>query len=712
MKKIVGFLFALQLVIVLLYGLLYLDNLEFYETFLEDRSMLLLNFDDNLENHDFFLEIIEEKGVAVTRFVKPNEETILIYTTDVTLEGRINLLEGTFPQGGTSEFISTLATHDTAQVGLMNPVTRDINLTIAHINQGESVALDGIYYIHTTDERLLGEIIEELNLRLPLVNLFDDIPDMRIIRVLGSVYIQEAASPQTMLQMREFLFIFPVITLCLLVSLIQYVSVRMKRSTILAIHGYNKKKILKEMSLELVKIFFYSMVFIFILTILYIISTNRAMILLNFIRFFVSLTLLGIFSYLLLANLVMTLMLHQSSVMNTLKGRKIKLGIQVVNHAIKSIFVVMCIFQFVDVIIGLREFIPRVMALQHWQQTENVHRIITNGHTLSDLQRFDEQIIAFYHDLVTYHNGFIIDSRQVAHGEVCDVNPWWCGERHLLDGSNEITINPNFLKLNPIYDFEGNFVYDRLILNDYTLNVLLPERFLAYEDEIYRVFLEMIEEWQSGFDVEMILNTIHVPNDQYYFSFDPWLRVADGHHIHDPIAHIYYGRVTDTLFIPSLLTHSLYFIAETDQPLAEIEGLIYTHGLSSEIQRIESVYNEHLGRINAIQEHYLRLVGLIVLLLVSNTAVTYNLMTNYFERYKFDIFLKSTLGYHRIRRNKLFLTTYMGYSIPIIILMALRWGRYVLLVGLIFLIIDLIMMFSFEKSLVKKSISEIMKGER
>ena len=717
MKKIIGFLFALQLVIVALYGLYYLRNLEFYETFLEDRSMMLLNFDDNFENYEFFLELMEEKGLTVSQLMRPNAETIMVFTSDVTSDGRFSLLEGHFPHIGTAEFISTLETEDIEQVGLMENLIHDINIIVAPMDQAQNFGLDGIYYINTTDALVLETIIEVLNSRrLPLVHLFDDIPANRIIRVLGSVYILEAPSAATMLMIREFIFIFPVMILCLLVSIIQYALGKIKSATIFAIHGYDRKRILKEITFDLVPILFYSTSVVLTGAIFYIVLTDRTLLFLNFTIYYLMFSFFAILFYTLLANAIVLLLMLSSNTMGILKGRKIKLRIQGVNHVIKFVFVIVCIFQFTDMITELRAFLPRIEALQYWEQAEGVYRITANLHSLSDFTRYDEQKIAFYHDLVTYHHGFIMDSGRISWGDSCDAEPEWCDNRHLLDGSNEITINTNFLRLNPIYDFDGNPVYDQLIRHDNTLNVLLPERFFDNEIEIYDVFLEKVTHWNrvspTSTSEEMSVNIIHVPDGQYYFSFDPLLRIEEGHRIRDPIANVYDGVVTDALFIPSILTHSLYFISESNQPFSDIESLVYEHGLTSEIQRVEAVYEQHLDRIYSIRAHYIRSIGLIALLIVANIAVTYSLVANYFERYKFDIFLKSTLGYHMLKRNQSFLTIYLGYSVFVIFLMRLFFGWYAFVVGIAILLVDTLTMTLFEKRLLKKSFSEIMKGER
>ena len=98
MKKMISVLFALQLFIFSFYGLFYLRSSNFYDLMLSDRWPILLNFNHEIEDYDYFLTVTEEQGLIVSRVVHPDEETAIIYTTDVTLEGTVTLISGTFPE--------------------------------------------------------------------------------------------------------------------------------------------------------------------------------------------------------------------------------------------------------------------------------------------------------------------------------------------------------------------------------------------------------------------------------------------------------------------------------------------------------------------------------------------------------------------------------------------------------------------------------------
>jgi len=113
-----------------------------------------------------------------------------------------------------------------------------------------------------------------------------------------------------------------------------------------------------------------------------------------------------------------------------------------------------------------------------------------------------------------------------------------------------------------------------------------------------------------------------------------------------------------------------------------------------------------------MQDHQVRLIGLLVLLVTANISVAYNLIANYFERHKFEIFLKSSFGWNIFKQNKWFLIIYLAYSLPLIALLSYILGGYIFFIGIAILTLDIVTMLLFQRRLLKKSFAEIMKGER
>ena len=722
MKKIISFLFLLQMLIVTFYGMIYLRSSNFYHLLYEGNTLIRLEFEDQIEDYDFFLNLIEEKGLTVSRSVFPDPETILIYTTDVTLGGRISLVEGGFPNIGTSEFISTTITDDEAQVGIIPNLVPGHEIIISDMHHPRNFVLDGFYDINTTNPEYLARIVNALEARFLTVDLYENpdvTPLMRPLRILFSLGFQEGRSLQ--IQLMEFGIIFSIVTLCIITSSIQYSLNQLKASAIFLTHGYSKSKILSNVTVKLVKMLLLGSVGSFGLMIVYLFSTERVVFLGGMSRLFALFSIVLILFYLGIELIILGIALLKFRVSTVLKGQKFDKSIQIFNHATKGIFTLIFLFIFSLTLTNVQELNGRLMGFSDWEKAQNVHRITISsarwggGDTAA-------QRIPFFHDLINYHQGFLMDTTFIQGGDYQREEGSGGGptgwEPNWLDGSNEIFVSPSFFERNPIYDLEGMLVSERLVLDDYVLNVLLPERFLAGEGELHETFLQMFRGWRSPLDFETMpsgrmreLKIIHVPDEQYYFSFNHSVRQEVGNRVKDPIVIIHQGKFSD-MFISSALSHSVFFQGTTHDPFSEIEYLIHKHGLQTDIQRIESVYSQNASEIRALQEHQARLLTLLVLLLIANLSVVYNLVANYFERSKFQIFLKSTFGWSPFKQNKGFLFIYLAYTLPIILVASLQLGGAVLLVGIVSLSLDLVAMIVFQQRLMKKTFSEIMKGER
>ncbi|MCL1990075.1 MAG: DUF1430 domain-containing protein [Defluviitaleaceae bacterium] len=708
MKKIITVLFVMQLFVASVYGLLYLRSSNFYDLIFQGNSMFMLNFGENLDDFEFFLNLMNEHDLIASRVINPNETSTIIYTTDPTLGGRVGLIEGEFPVVGSPYFISTVNTKEEGQIGLIDDMIPNYQIMIFDINSPRNFTLDGFYQISTQDEQLILTLLSELGDRLSYVRHFPS----EISSFAHSVFsMVDQEGLVVLLQILEFVIIFPIITLCLAISLIHHALKKLKESTILLMHGYSKLKILGLIYFDMIRSFLMGTLITYMLSMIYLLHIDQRFLLIDLTLYFVGFVSGLIVLYLIIVGFVTAANLKQLNWTTMLKGRKIDKQIQVLNHGIKAIFSLSFLLLLSLSIWSFMEVNQRLSAASYWEIAQNVHQIRLSPQPMDwdIMAQFNNEKVAFYHDLINYHSGFTMNSNHVwMMDSWIDEDGEWRPpqeELHLLNRIDNVEISPGFLQINPIYTVDGELAYAQLILDDDVINVLLPERFDTYKEEILAVYLE-------HFGDEVTMNIIQVHDNQYYFTFDRFVRERDGNRVKDPLAIIFHGPVVNEEMIASAITHSFYFVAETSSPFAEIESLIHEHGLQSQIQRIEAVYDQFFRELRGLQEHQTRLMLLIFMLLVANFSVAYNLITNYFERHKFEIFLKSKHGWRVLKQNKTFLMTYFAYSIPLVVLMAWLINWLILLIGIAVLMLDVITMLFFQDRLLKKSFSEIMKGER
>jgi len=724
-KKIIFSLFVVQLLIIIFYGMIYLRSSNYHDLLFEDNSFIMIHFNDNNEEFEFFLNLVEEKELIASRIVWPDNETTFIYTTDVTLGNSISLKDGEFPTARTSEFISTVETGEVAQVGLIVDLVPGHEIMIADIHNPRNFGLDGFYQINTTDSTVMQSIVDELQARLLFVE-WEETPEPSPLERFNNIFFSLALQGEfhtLQMQLIEFGIIFSIITLCLATSVIQFLLNKLKSSAVFLMQGYSKTKIILKFNKELIKLFLVATAIAYVILVSYLVYVGHLIFLSNMTRITIFASLGLILFYLGIGSGIACIALVKLKITTVLKGQKFDQKIQILNHLTKGAFTILFLLIFSISLTNLHQLNERLSGFSYWEKAQNVQRI-----TVSAVAAFGEsgandvQKIAFYQDLLHYHQGFLMDSLGISSGDRIREEEQGRSSRfesHLLDGSNEVYISPSFLEFNPIYDVHGNPVINQLIDSDYILNVLVPHQFLNQEADIHRILLERFNGWRELLFMMEIpteitpreLNMIWVADEQSYFSFDQTLRPESGNRVQDPIAIVHQGRFSN-MFIPSALTHSVYFRSTTNDPFGEIESLIHEHGLQDQIQRIESVYSQNAHEIRALQNHQTRLLTLLSLLLIANLAVTYNLVANYFERSKFQIFLKSTFGWSLFKQNQRFLFSYLGYMFPLILISSIKGGGLILLMGISILILDIASMTLFQNKLLKKSFSEIMKGER
>ncbi|MCL1989426.1 MAG: hypothetical protein FWG67_00900, partial [Defluviitaleaceae bacterium] len=631
MKKIIGFLFVLLLLVSMFYGLFYLRSANFYQLVFEDRTFLDLGFNHDLDAYHRFLSLAEEKGLTVSRIVYPDSETTLIYSTDVTLGGQVQLLEGEFPPVGSPYFISSVEMADDAQIGLMADVVPEMNIIIGDLRSPRNVGLDGQFQINTTDSEVVNAFIARLQAEIHFVHLIDDMIPLRLLRVFMSASPRGEIGTIALLVI-EIIAILPTLTLCLFLALIQYVLSRLKSSAIFLTHGYGKYDVAKMILKDLIKVWLFTVGIAYGGIILYWVMTAQWLFLRSGTLLFglLSLALLG--ACLLVVYGMVMICLHFFNMTATLKGQKVDGKIQVLNHGSKLIFTGVFLFLTTMTFSTLIQVNARLAALSHWEKAENVYQIqISLGRRSLDwenISRYDAQKVAFYQDLLRDHNGFMMDAINIRIIDIerDEADEWGESNRelHLLNRIENVKISPSFLTINPIYTREGEQAYDLLILDGETLNVLLPERMLADEIEIYEALLESFPRAER-------LHMIYVEDGQFYFTFNSRWRLQDGNRVLDPFALIYEAPLISDHFIANALSHSVYFVAQTNQPFLEIEPLIHAHGLQSQIQWIRAIYDDNVREVRDMQAHQVRLMGLLVLLVITNLSVAYNLIANYFE---------------------------------------------------------------------------------
>jgi len=506
-----------------------------------------------------------------------------------------------------------------------------------------------------------------------------------------------------------------------------------KESFTLHVHGFSQPKIILKSLKSLLKTMLLSGLVAGVALYGYLMISGMIRFHVQFILiFFLALGLVMI-AYLVTTAITMWLIFQIFSSHTAIKGYKPDFAIQVLNHILKLIFIALFLVGSHFLTISVTTLSTQRRHLQNWEMARYVHHIPMGTFWPFGTEEHEQEVYhseRFRLELFETHQGFLMNAENFYFYD--NFSSWENQGEHLpsfeiATNGNRVDITPNYLTLNPIYTIDGVSVQDKLIWDDLVMNILVPVSLMPYEDLIYELYLDEFYfgslSWHhrdaeiEGIDSlpytidDLSVNIIYVGNNQYYFTFDTRIRPDDGNQIKDPIAIVHTGNFHPMAML-GIDGNSLYYISDSEDPFAEIAEIVSAHGLSDTIRFSIPVHTQNIESIQLIEQDIMSGAFSLLALILTNFIVNYNLISNYFWRNKHILFTKSLFGYSLFNRHKWFILSFLIYVVPINIIVAIVLDWTVLVLGFVFLILDIIMALIFEKSLMQKSFSEIMKGER
>lgn len=718
MKKVIVFLIVIQMIVMSMYGLLFVSSYAVTSLSANTASISLI-FSDT-EEYEFFLDLAENHDLTVTREVFIDSTNLIIYTSDLTLDGRIELIKGRWPAIGENEFVSVSHTEESSQVGVIRNITPDFNLSLSHIKNTTNVSLDGIYLINSSNLDVVESFVGVLDQNIYRAELFS-------VNNHGNIFAR-----MTEMQFIELIVMSLLLFVCVVAAFVNYAVTQLKAGSVLLVHGHRKIYVLKKATVDLFKLLIAAFVISYILTVIYTYVSGYT-VFLGLISLFFVLIFLGLsFFYLFVFQSFMSIYLLSVKSNRILKGEKPYVMLQVANYIAKMTFSIAILVFSSLAISNFIELNHRLDAFSAWDLAQNTHmtRVFSVGQSTDlsiDLEVMTNQL-SLYESLSREHNAFIMDSSNVYfldQGLMPYADMHLAPLMELSPNGYSITISPNFLDLNPIKAVNGIDIHDQINWNPDVLNILVPERLAVHEDEILRLYLEEfhfskveidnIYNRDLGLELnntkkdDLSIHIIYIEDGQYYFSFNNRVRVEAENRILDPIAILYTGSVH-----PSRLSQTMggYFFFQTNAINAhnDILPLLIEHNLSHVIRSTESVFDQNDQVITQLQEQVITALILIVILTLSSVAIIYGLMSQYFEKNKKLIFVKSIFGYPFIQRHLSFLLLVIVYHIGVVITLIFLLGYNVFIPGLLLLGTDLAFIFLIDKKLTSDSFSKITKG--
>lgn len=718
MKKMIVFLVISQILIIFTNGLVLIRGYGITSLINDGTTSLSLVFETPNE-HRFFLDLADRKDLTITRPVFIDDTNLIIYTSDLLLDGRITLTSGVWPINNYNEFVSSVDTGEDNQVGRINNITPGFQLSLMSIEYTANIGLYGVYLINSIDQYVINSFVSELE---------NNIYRVRLLSINNEVH---PFGQVTIIQMLEFSTMSLLLFVSVLATLINYSISKLKVSSVFIVHGRSKFYAIRKAVLELSILLLLAFTTSYILIIAYSYFADFD----SFLRIisisFIIISIFLFFIYLLISSIFIVIYLLLVQTTNILKGKKPYMFVQVANHITKTVFSITILISAFWALHNITELNNRSNAYSNWESARNVYTTRVYFVGQNDLE-IDFEImnrkLDFYENMSRNHNAFIMDSRNIYFLDL-GLMPYGdmstAPRMELSPRGYRITISPNFLEFNPIVTVNGIAIFEQIIYDPHVLNILVPEKLSLYENEILQLYLnyfyfssvriDNIYNETLGLELNttpidyLFVNIIYVQDDQTYFTFNTQIRPEEGNSIKNPIAVIYTGSVNPSR-LSETMSDSFFFQTTAIDAHNAIMPLLVDSELSYVIRSVSSVFNENSRVIINIREQFLRAVVFIAILLISSFIILYALIANYFEKNRLQIFIKSVMGYNFIGRHLKFLILILFYNIGAMLLVSSFLGYSIFIFGLILGIVDVILIFVLDKKLTRSAFSKIMKG--
>lgn len=362
MKKILYLLFAFQLIITSIYGVNIFRQVQIHDLMYHNQTALVISFNDVTEATKHFggylKSLADSNEVYIAKYVRPRAGDIIIYTTDLSMGNKINLYEGRIPSFNSDDILADIDTGKSEQRGTFSKIDPNINITIKSMNVVDEIGSAGIYHISTMDSDIINTLLGELENNEIIVEIFHQYKSPVFFELNFNF---------------EFLTALFIVFWCVLFSIIQYGTEKLKKIAILSIYGYDLRKITKLITVEIVKILFLAGISAYILISIYYVLENS-------FNFFIELSilylcLLGFFIivYTIVVNVFIAFYFQKRSNIKILKGSKPDALIAFFQYAIKIMFVFLLATSLINIVETSNILHEKISNLQTWDKAQNIY---------------------------------------------------------------------------------------------------------------------------------------------------------------------------------------------------------------------------------------------------------------------------------------------------------------------------------------------------
>lgn len=307
---------------------------------------------------------------------------------------------------------------------------------------------------------------------------------------------------------------------------------------------------------------------------------------------------------------------------------------------------------------------------------------------------YNARLDGFYEDVVDEYDAIIMDSSNYA---VYGLHGKSMAEKY---DQIRVTVNMNYLKINPIHDTHGNLI-DESYMEQGSLNILIPDFMNA--DEVIKNEYSYLNSIGCSFHV------ISYKTGETIRAFNPYVGMDNYGWIDNPVIDIYDSGIQWGQMLNYVSQRQFFIKLQGEEPYEEIKPLLEKHGLAGALLVAEPVSNVYDNSIALIAKKMRKDVMEIFIYLISLVIIIYYYCRNYFQLNEKKILIKRISGFGTIH---LFAIPVIFSVVQFLILLTLSiWlpiNRMIILIMTCFEIFEIIISTFW---LLRKNIVSITKGE-
>lgn len=726
MKKVILFLTTVFLICFNLIYFKYFSMQKQDDILYKNNIAISIVYNNTINTNNFIKELKSESkklNVNISQYVYLDENNLNIYSSNIENDTNIELIKGKYPKQNTDEYMSNLLVNNKRNIGEFKFPKSDLNIKCYNFDQIRNVGLGNEFIISGNNKTSILKSITILQKygKTNIVQNTYQANDLNI-RMIPSAF--------TILIISAFL---------LIISIIYYIVKQTYKISIQRLFGYSLLSVYTSIIKPILLIFFIGGFIINSIFVLYFnFNTSCDYLFTFYLQTDIFLWIISIILFL-ISILSISIIINNVNILSILKGKKsTNLNIIIL---VSKIIISITIFLLIGLLFNqYNDLKQELNNIKYWDKTKNIYKTAISNQGQEDnlaLDReYNDKLCSLYKQLKINKRAFIInavnysiisqESNKITYLYNQNIDK---GQYEYGPEGKSIEIDKGYLKVNPIKLSNNKILEYSLSNKNNVLNILVPEKFKSQEKSIYKSYLDYFYFAKVTVDniykkdlnlplnniskKDLYINILYVKNNQKYFTYSTITGSEKNHHyIIDPIVIIYDGKV-DSSYMGSYASQNLYFFDESNgDAYKNISQYLKDSKTNTIVQVVSSVYKNVNQQINSLKVKTKNLLFVIIVLSLITFVFSITYIFLYYQNNSYMLYLKTLLGYSFINIHYLIIYEIIGIDICSSILASIYFKNIIiLLIGLLFIILELFISTYFIYHLNRQNINKIIKGE-